>query len=377
MQNELLADCVQDMVDYVLDMLRLPLKSNLSNNIEILKDLEQMPENIKHGCNQRLSGFLLQEGVEDFSPFKGGKQRLLKALKALCLDFFESLNIKWIGYVVIGRQYSYDHIARVLSIPVDATFSVDQYFGLFHEIGHVIIRNKEYFKASPLPEHLIELFDHKGGLSREIFCDLFDYQCGFLGYYSLYEKTVPHYLAELMKKKDITIDIVEKYVLRFLCVTIYQNNYMQNHASKTKLVNLTKKILNKFLKESGAEQQFENEKEDLVSRLVYSANEMNDVLLVFNKLYTQKLSVFCQKRIETFSSNKFKAQFKQIMNGQIVHDLDHPQLVVLAMLKKKQTQEIPFKAHVAAIQSFLNCYNTNNWDGTYFPYKRFVAKQSE
>ena len=62
-----------------------------------------------------------------------------------------------------------------------------------------------------------------------------------------------------------------------------------------------------------------------------------------------------------------------MMNGKIVYDLEHPQLVVLAMLRERN--EIPYRAQVAAIQSFLNCYYAHDWESSYFPYRKITFEK--
>jgi len=383
MQNELLSDCIEDMIDYVIMTINLLEEVDVNNrsgeNKEVLQLLENLPESIRYGCNQRLSGFLLQEGTEDFSPFKGGKQRLLKALKSVCKDIFEGIGIKWPGYVVIGKQYNYHHSYKILSIPVNYAFNVDQYWGLFHEICHVIILTEDnIFQESFTTSEEKELLQQIGKISREIYCDLFDYQCGFLGDYDLYRNTVPAYLASQIK----SLSEIEGYLLRFLCVTCYhkaknRETFRINDSELERISSLIIRFFNEAIKHSDILDEYQSNLNQLKQKIMNSYEQMIFVLESFKNYYDEKLVSFCTDRQAELKSSTFNDTFKNIMKGQIA-SIQHPQLIILAMLRKRaKGRNIPFNANVAAIQSFLNCYYEHDWDGLYFPYSVVSERKNQ
>jgi hypothetical protein len=371
LQNELAFDCVADMIEYVLFMIRLLDQLEDSYKRQDAQEfIEAMPQNIKYGCNQRLAGFFLQEGEEDFSPFKGGKQRLLKALKCLCMDIFRGVDFDWHGYVVVGRQYVYNHSDEVLSIPSDRAFEVSQYFGLFHEIGHVVdLNNESFWNAQYTSDQEIELLSRDRDTTKEIFCDLFDFQCGFLGDYQLYKGAIPPYLFEVLENKRGSKEKTEEYLLRLLCVTVYSQLIAGNDISEEKADEILREIFDLFASKLPFSADLRKDQQVFFDDVLYSYDSAQSIVRQFQQYYNDRLLKFCTNRKAALGSSRFLKQFEQIMNGIIVHDLAHPQLVVLKMLEKTiQGEKIPFKANVAAIQSFLKTYHHSEWEDQYFPY---------
>ena len=371
LQNELVFDCVADMIEYVLYMVRLlDQLQDPDNGQDAQEFIEAMPQNIKYGCNQRLAGFFLQEGEEDFSPFKGGKQRLLKALKCLCLDIFQGVDFDWHGYVVIGRQYLYNHSEEVLSFPSHRAFEVSQYFGLFHEIGHVVSLKKEgFWKERYTSDQEKELLSSYRDTTKEIFCDLFDFQCGFLGDYQLYYKAIPPYLFEFLKNQRRPMMKTEEYLLRLLCVKVYDRLTGGIDTSEEDAASILEVIFNSFTSNLPFGAELRKDQQVFFDDVLYSFDSMKPVVRQFHKYYEDKFLKFCTNRKAILASSRFLNQFDQIMSGTIVHDLGHPQLIVLKMLEKKiRNEDIPFRANVAAIQSFLKTYHSAKWEDPYFPY---------
>jgi hypothetical protein len=280
----------------------------------------------------------------------------------LCLFILDNIGITfpWTGFFIIGKGYYYDHFAGVLSIPVDAAFEVDKYFGLFHELGHIIIsRNKIYFEDEI--ESLDNgAFDDIYELRTEIFCDLFDFRCGFLGHYELYMNSIPFYLANLINRKQVPYKKIEEYVLRLLLVTLYSNNFYRLE----NMEKISKDLLEDFLRK-GKITMTPDEKGEVLKNIHYTAAALKNSLTHFRKFFDEFFSDFCRTRESKFESHLFKSQFKRILDGEVVSGVEHPQLIVLAMIKEKtRKKSIPFKAHVAAIQSFLYHYYQHGWDNS-------------
>ena len=380
-QNELISDSIEDMIPYLIEMVLLALQDHYQplQTEAIQKRLVYLPENIKFGCNQRLGGYLLQEGAEDFSPFKGGKHRITKALKALAHDIFEIMNFQWRGFVVIGRRYEYNNLAGILSIPVDAAFFVDEYFGLFHESAHVYLN---YIKNADLAEEDVELFA-KGGqrdlfekvesLRREVFCDLFDYQCGFLGKLDLYTFKLIPYLSRFINRHRAPYEL-EEYAARFLCVLIYAKKSQGScvtEISHDVISRLANDALDMFGAAINNFSSLVDSRSAITENLIDIATRMLKVIRQFEERYQELWSRSVDERLRKLEENSFKAQFSAIVDGNIVSDIEHPQLVVLAMIDSiKNGESIPFNAHVAAIQSFLKVYYQRNWDSIRHLYEK-------
>jgi hypothetical protein len=366
LQNELLHDSVEDMIDYVKEMATIAFSRYLRNRQEgnkidtaLLKYLENMPDIIKTGCNQRLGGYFLQEGAEDFSSFKGGKQYLLKALKAFCSDILEGVGIRWPGFVIIGRYNHYCHFYKVISMPVNAALSVDKYFGLFHEMCHVY-----RFSSSGILDGLENLVDSESAIQGEAFCDLFAYKCGFLCDYDMYKDVLATYLSELLYALGKGEDKIEEYVLRML-VVFYYKMMSEEVDEKSRKIFFEKEIpsiIELITKNNEVANSLHNIIISNIDRYMFFAKEISEYFQLISK--KARWDDFYNERRQKLNEDKLRGQVAKIMRGIVVNDVEHPQLVVLSMLKEKVKRgDIPFKAHMAAIQSFINHYYQNSGGG--------------
>jgi hypothetical protein len=366
LQNELLYDSIEDMINYVKEMAKLleiiEYSEKYYNLTEKIEYLEKMPEIIKDGCNQRLGAFLLQEGTEDFSPFKGGKHLLLKAIKVFCEEIILGVGVSdWTGFINIGRQNYYFQQKNILGIPVNIAFEVDKYFGLFHEIGHLVRLH--------LPLPLEKVVDEKSRILGEGFCDLFAFQCGFLGDYHLYKESLITFLADLFK----TQHEIEQYFFRFLSVYIY-NKIIINEADydseriSDEFSIFTDEIIDRLSK---GQDNIEKIKERLLKNKLTLIESAYNLVIYFQEEYQNNIDWvdFVNYRQEQLNSPKVEDQFQAIFAGNVVNNLEHPHLIVLKFLKKKyqidSNIEIPFSANIAAIQSFLNLYYRDSKDGDF------------
>ncbi|MBF0457933.1 MAG: hypothetical protein HQK99_08575 [Nitrospirae bacterium] len=364
LRNELLFDSVEDMIDYVGQLAekarRFANGDENSTNKEYLNYLENMPETIRMGCYQRLAGFLLQEGSEDFSSYKGGKQRLLKALKALSKDIIddvlEKLGIgrKWNGFVTIGRHNYYSHSWDVLAIPIDTAFRVEKYFGIFHEIGHLILLLQSNDKIIDLDG--ISNEKEERPMLEDMFCDLFAFLCGFLGMYDLYVDTIMPYVANILKK-HYNREHIEKYALRLLVVMSF---HMIRDDKRDKIDSAAELLLEKYFEEIKDKRNIPL-KRKIIDDFKKSKELFCDVFIgSFRKIENILENTFNKQRKSVYHSKEYKQQFDKILCGNTVDDLRYPHLVVLSMIEN--SSKLSFKAETAAIRSFINYYYNNQLD---------------
>ncbi len=377
LQNELLADSMIDMVEYVILMQQLCTRND-STEQKILELIADMPQQIRYGTDQRLSGFMLTEGTEDFTPFKGGKHRLLKALKALCVDMFNLMGVnRWPGFVVIGRNYDFYNDDFVISVPVNAAFAVDTYFGLFHECGHVYITQGCDDKSL---SGMDDMF--KEPYAAEVFSDLFTFKCGFLGDYPLYLKTMIKYFAGLIYGLTIKRKIdrlskaetekIEGYLVRLLSVALYEMAFVQSKDTARAEKEIAEKLLMQLESTISRKPKhiIKETRDEFLNKVTYASFKLKGIREQFEKIYSHSFKSNSVKRKKILSSHKFKILFNKIMRGVIVPDISHPHLVVLKMIEYSAKHgSIPFKANSAAIQSFLDFYYSKDIDGGYFPYE--------
>ncbi|MEO5357860.1 MAG: hypothetical protein H7844_11240 [Nitrospirae bacterium YQR-1] len=373
LQNELLYDSIEDMVDYVDEMKTIAFDQTLRSkfhsgklNQTHLEYLETMINNIKDGCNQRLGGYFLQEGTEDFSPYKGGKQVLLKALKAVCNDISNNIGLgNWTGFINIGKYNYYSHYYKLIIMPYDITFSVEMYFGIFHEICHLY----RFSNTDEMVSFEDVIIDDKDKLFGESLCDLFAFQCGFLCDYELYEKSLLSFLSELIHT-DGNYEKAGEYSLRMLFVYIYKE------LSNKEVLFDDEKLNDKNL---DLENKFDEKLDYIVKTLLNNDNESyveiyreiitkkaeflsfsKTISVYFGFLYKHKTNweQFYLLRKDKYGDKKIQSQTKRLLNGEVLYDVEHPQLIILSLMREKiiNGNNISFKTNMAAIQSFIECY---------------------
>ena len=383
LQNELLADSMLDMMDYVIHLKQLCTEDQRKEH-NILEMIADMPKQIRYGSDQRLSGYMLAEGTEDFSPFKGGKHRLLKALKAVCFNMFQLLGMRWPGFVIIGN-YDFEHDTNIISIPANTIFNVESYFGLFHECGHVyILKNAEFTENEIQSNEFKKLFT-EGEAAEEIFSDLIAFECGFLGYYELYRTTMINYFSQIIKgslQNDSTdhkfiLGKMEEYLVRLLSVALYHKEIIQSHDTRRTEKEITEDLLQSFELQIGkGEKIIKNKKvrSEFLNKILYTTYIMKSAREKFSEIYEKSFKQNCRGRKDIFESGKFQKQFKMVKAGMIVSDLEHPQLIVLKMLQDAAAgKRISYRSNAAAIQSFLDFYYSADIDGDYFPYEKRIG----
>jgi hypothetical protein len=178
----------------------------------------------------------------------------------------------------------------------------------------------------------------------------------------------------LIDKQRYGINEVEEYSYRVLVITICNIINIENKQGDLETIRKT------------IDSEYKAMVDDIVSRMTINHDSYRIVIdkLIDNKDYLIRSAIsniryfsivynkktnwhsFYKDRNSKLKSNIFEEQFQRILAGKVVYDLQHPQLIVLRMIKEKlDNVEIPFKAQIAAIQSFLQCYYRTSQDGKY------------
>ncbi|KJU85039.1 hypothetical protein MBAV_002764 [Candidatus Magnetobacterium bavaricum] len=353
LQNDMLYDSIEDIIKYVEMMKDIAIEpeSLIKKATHSLKSLEIMPDLIKSACNQRLAGYLLQEAGEDFSPFKGGKQMLIKAITTLCVDIIEGIGISdWAGFVSIGRDNAYSHFYDTLSIPVDAVFHVDKYFGVFHEIGHLfLLKHKISIKNDKIKD-----MDSKVKFIQtmeEMLCDIFALKCGFLKNLELFMYTFIPYIGDILSKQCYDDDEVIENGLRLMGIVEYQNrrgNIIQGIGDDNEYL---KRYLSYFKEPRYKPDSLKGEILKLYRNFKPFYDEIFEGYNSIEEKY--KLKKYVSDRTTLFH----KIEITELLNGIVVKNIEYPHLVILKLLKHKYDNKmgkLSFSTNIATIVSFVN-----------------------
>jgi len=185
--------------------------------------------------------------------YRGGMQRLLWAAESLPVFLLGARGCQWAGFVVFGLTTDYlRSTLGVLSLPHRVMFNPEEWWGVFHEVGHEyaylkgqdltsqggwrkIIQGVYQLPNEPYPgqEHVETVYAH---LTWEVLSDIFDLVFGFGGCWELYQHTVIEYLLNFSIVEDLPHSVdagyslgvgsklrdkIESYVVRLIATKCY------------------------------------------------------------------------------------------------------------------------------------------------------------
>jgi hypothetical protein len=147
LQDPLVGDCFEDIRKAAAEWLpELLAKLSPDDDDDRMLVLEVV-ETLSYGANERAHGaFLSIEHVEDrFSPTKGGIQRVLRAAQYIPRQVMARLGFDWKGFVISGFQNrGFSSHGQIINLPLDYLFRPEEWWGLFHEAGHVALWDTEF-----------------------------------------------------------------------------------------------------------------------------------------------------------------------------------------------------------------------------------------
>lgn len=159
-----------------------------------------------------------------------GVHRNLRAIQYLVSAIFENrFGTRWPGFVSIGPVFSTDD--RVINVPLACITSPKDYWGLYHEIGHVFIaHNPQWISLDSEPvRRLVE--EHKGALGdalingilrflMEAAAEVIGFQLGFYGDVDEFMRCAWNYFGKIFSGRDAAL---QPYVMRTFCVEMFHH----------------------------------------------------------------------------------------------------------------------------------------------------------
>ncbi len=251
--NQLINTCKQDflttnlfrshkeMLDSALsliaDLQRKRESKDMLKYRELLERYDSLTDILRQSFSQRFAGLapgnLLAHKSLGLEPH-GSIQRAILALESIPLFVSKKLSHKWSGLCTYGYSHRfYNTAAGVFNVPDQYRASPNMWWGIFHEIGHEMVRYlptdvrskvmtiidemaAKAFSAEKRSNKEERLRTHKAGyvlFAGEIFAELFGFYHGFHGDWELYKQKVWRYFA---KEFPIDGEYLARSVLVFL-----------------------------------------------------------------------------------------------------------------------------------------------------------------
>ena len=134
--------------------------------IILLEQLKKIIQTLEFSIYQRISGiqmsYLMEAKQTGFEKF-GGIQRIALAVETIPGDIINNITQNnWNGFCVFGSEPDFlcQNIGEVISIPFEYKFFPEKWWGLGHEIGHLLInRERDQIFTTPLKDEIEEKFE--------------------------------------------------------------------------------------------------------------------------------------------------------------------------------------------------------------------------
>lgn len=355
MQDPLIGDCFADLKPSLDKSLPEWLGENNVEDKNLHNFMGEYIERITFGAMERGHGAFsaLEYPNSHFSSTKGGIQRILKAISIVPKKVLARIDVKWNGFIVTGfRDLSFSAHHDIINLPSDFLFKPEDWWGLFHEIGHTAMYEEDFIDLLG-HEKIIYIIDEissdkNNSFSRgyienfisEIGADCFDLYFCHRSDIDLYLKNIWPYIHERGFKAD--------HYSRYFCMFLYWkyillekknvfpeqiNVHNELDEFRKKLVNLKLQNINHVRLNVTAESSF---------------NNYSNIINILHSAFSKQLKVN-DLSIELNNRNLKKA-ISTVLEGQIyTSTIEDPDLFILAL--KKEKSPINFSIRMAAIIS--------------------------
>jgi hypothetical protein len=362
-QNEITGNAYEDVSKFPKYLLKRTIEPQGILRGELLGALDAL----RYGCELRAYGTFdhFESGAGLFSRFKGGIQGALLALEFLPNSTFRKCGLEWKGFVVSGWSEKFLSFDQVINVPSNSLWDIYEWWGIYHEIGHVLInsvRGLINFRVPEIKRWLLNNVpesaqNHWLNILSELAAEVIGFEMAFYGDFDLFMKRVWNLISDL---EPIFTDLMGLYFYSFrtFFVWLYDNHFRRKNISKTQFedcefcfreyqrhIKTAAKIMGKNFPDVNFKP-----KED--AKLLCKLYEFAQLLHLFLSEY--KLS---GKESELNEKNT-KEVFESIRAGRIwLGSIRSPSAVLYKIWNTNWNTEenkIPFESQIACILSFWN-----------------------
>lgn len=317
----------------------------------------EMMEALSYGAEERANGaFLSLENIENrFSPTKGGIQRILAAAQLLPHHVLSKIGLTWNGFVIAGFQRGFAECGEIMNLPLEYLFHPEEWWGFFHEIGHVALWKTEFLdllKNEKIDSQLnLIVADPKFELQRlwwsnifmEIAADSFDLFFCHKEINSFFRNILPYITQKTNKIEPI-------HFSRYFCMFQYWRYLMTKEEAVFPLRVDLESDLDSFLK--------------ILKKLRLNLNVSGEHLKEAKRIYSGVWPVieichrtYQDRKIKYLSKNGRRSDntlraINEVMRGKVFSDaIKHPDKFVLALKERSTKHKLSIDSRIAAILS--------------------------
>lgn len=271
----------------------------------------------------------------------GGIQRILTAASTVPSGMLNNFDKKWDGFVVVGFTDDYHRFyGGIINLPTEVLNSPNQWFGLFHEVGHEYATQIDLMNDPAIREALADadLYSEEQILEiSEVYAEIFAYLFGFGGDFDSCLKSTWQYLSTIEKVKKNP----ESFFLRFLMTYIFSLEENSDiYVGKIKdIEKLARKLKQKLSDYSGIVNLLDDTNIQDVSSTVFALRVVLD--LIRERLPNKRLNMA-----------SFDQNYSKLYEGKVLINLEEP----ISFLKDFaiSRQEYSFRSVIAAILTLWN-----------------------
>jgi hypothetical protein len=198
-------------------------------------------ELIKQGIQLRLHGIhgTMGELSLQMPPLRSGVHRILLSIEAFVQRVASRLCIDWAGFAIASARGFFSSV-EIINVPYSSLFSPTDWWGIYHEIGHVFIVGMEDEGFLTKDTDVVKSFvtKTKGDWNRidelqEIAAEVIGFDLGFYGDFDLFARRLWTYLKDALRATRLRGDEpdaladerrVTAYLIRSFSVQLYNDH---------------------------------------------------------------------------------------------------------------------------------------------------------
>lgn len=233
-QNPIYGSAFLDMVDYPKHILDT---GNELDDIARLRLAHGAREVLRYGSGLRLCGTFqsIEEETGKFSEIQGGGQRALLALEYLPYRVLQRLKRSWKGFIITSHYDKLMHINEVIQIPIYTLWNPQNWWTLYHEVGHIWIDVSPEVVSYEVPsiqEFLVNKSHPRHWLGKliELAAEIVGFEIGFFGDYKLFFRLYWNHISGIDPTQTIMFDFGE-YAMRSFFTLLFWRGFGNNLTS--------------------------------------------------------------------------------------------------------------------------------------------------
>ncbi len=353
LQDPLIGDCFKDLYKLMNNRLLEILNEKVKDEHYRLM-VADIIDAITFGAEERIHGaFLTLEHVEGkFSPTKGGIQRILRAINFISENIFERLNLKYTGFAIAGfHNEGYYAIDQIINIPLNLLFHPEEWWGLFHEIGHAILWHNDLISI-PKDKRILKYLKSLDGLAiNETYAETLNFlqEIGsdMFGFYFCYEKQLLPYLKNIIVYLGEREIFNPSHTLRLFSIYMGYKYLNVNIRVFDSISESDVTDFYDFLKKHAIKIPQSGQWKD--GELLRAFKRFAPFIKIFHDTYVKKIKSF--RRID----ESVNSALRSILKGQIYHhQIMNPERLIIKFKENENLMKKNFSARIAAILSLWN-----------------------